>query len=505
MLLRSLSKLIHSRPHPRTAPRYGVPLTTKALGEIFSDCSDYNAREISVGGSFGKVTICYLDGLVDGTFISENVIRPLTDKNRLDTKGGARSCIEAVLDGAVWSVSASEKQSADDAVDALTRGFVLAVFDRERTAIAFEAKSSMQRSVAEPNVEKAIKGAKDAFVERIRTNTVLVRRKLCTPELKIRKTLVGRRSLTEVDILYMEGIADMRIAEELQTRLNNVDIDGLLATGNIEEYICDNPNTPFPQVMYTERPDRLAMGLLDGRIGILIDGLPIGFLAPCTLTQMMIVPEDRAQHYIIATFLRMLRYLAGFITITLPALYVAVALYHQEMIPLKLLMSIIQSKQSVPFSTAVEIISMLFAFELLQEAGFRLPDPVGDTVSIIGALIVGQAAVEAKIVPPIAVIVVAVAGITSYTIPNQDLTSALRICRFFLVFCALFAGMFGIMAGLILIVYHLSRLESFGVPYLSPLPRSGFTGPLAVLFNRPLHKDKFRSKEINTPNRRNQK
>lgn len=506
MLFGSLSKLIHSRPHPRQTPHFDIPLTAKALEDIFSDCSDFSTREIAVGGSkTGKVTICYLDGVVDGTFLSDSVIRPLTEQTRLNEKMGVRHCIDAILEGAVWANSVSEKNTTDEVVDAITRGFTVAVFDKANTSVAFETKSGVQRSISEPNIEKSLKGAKDAFVERIRTNTMLVRRKLCTPSLKIRRTIVGRESETEIAILYVKGIADMQIVSEMEQRLNNIDIDGVLATGNIEEYICDIPKSPFPQVMYTERPDRLAIAMLDGRIGIIIDGIPLAFIAPCTLAQIMQASEDRSQHYLIASFLRCLRYIAGFITITLPAFYVAVAQYHQEMIPLKLLLSIIVTKQSVPFSTGVEIIALLIAFELLQEAGFRLPQPVGDTVSIIGALIVGQAAVEAKIIPPIAVIVVAVAGITNYTISNQDMSSALRLCRFFLVFCALLSGLFGLMAGLVIIVYHLSRLESFGVPYLSPLERSGPFGIIALAIRRPIVKDKFRAKEIDTPNRRNQR
>ncbi|MEG1165440.1 MAG: spore germination protein [Oscillospiraceae bacterium] len=505
MNIRNMFKDTFSVPHPRKLPKYEVPVSAAALKQIFSDCSDYNSRELAVGGTnTGLVTVCYLDGVIDGNFLSETIIRPLTDKRRLSGSIGARGCMDKILSGAVYCNNAVEKSTMDEVVEAVVKGFSVVIFEREAAAIAFETRSPVQRAISEPNLEKAVKGAKDAFIERLRINTTLVRRKLRTPGLKILRTVVGRRSDTEVAVLYLEGIANPKTVGELLRRLDSIDIDGVLASGNIEEYISDTPSSPFPQILHTERPDRFAINLLEGRVGILIDGLPLGFMLPGTLSEIMRVPEDRAQHFLVASMLRVLRYVAAVVTILLPAIYVAVAMYHQEMIPLKLLLSVIESKQAVPFSTGLEILALLFAFELLQEAGLRLPNPVGETMSIIGALIVGQSAVEAKVVSPIAVIVVAVAGITGYTMPSQDLSAALRLCRFFLVICALLAGMFGIMVGLVLIVYHLCSLESFGVSYLSPLTDGGPFGIFKMLLRPPLKKAKLREDDLNTPNKRNQ-
>lgn len=496
---------LFTRPHPRGQIKYDMPLTADRLEEIFSDCSDYTARKISVGGSAGgKVTVCFIDGVVDGEFLSQSVIRPLTDSFRLTGKSGAANCLDMIMNGAVYSGSASMKDTMDDAVEALVKGFTLIVFDREKRAVAFETRSSVQRSVSEPTVEKSIKGAKDSFNERIRTNTTLVRRRLRTPDLKMTKSVVGRRSDTDVYIVYLESIANADIVEEVKKRVNAIDIDGLITAGNLEEYISDTPATPFPQLLYTERPDRFAINLLDGKIGILVDGLPFGFIAPCTFSELMMVPGDKSEHYVTASLLSLLRYLSIFISLLLPALYVAMAMYHQELLPFKLLLSIIQSKQQVPFSTAIEILGMLVAFEILQEAGLRLPDSVGQTVSIIGALIVGQSAVEAKVISPIAVIVVATAGITSYTIPNQDLSKALRLWRFILVLFSLLAGMIGLFSGLVLLVYRLCSLESFGVPYLSPLTGGGPLGIFYLMLRPPLKNAKNRPPEYMPANKRNQ-
>lgn len=282
---------IFSAPHPLQLPRYDVPVSAAALDNIFSQCSDYQSRQVYVGGDKGgTVTVCYIDGVVDGSALSQDVLRPLTDSARISGSMGAAACMEQIKKGAVYSNSVSEKSTMDDVVEAVVKGFSVIIFDRERSAIAFETRSGVQRSISEPNVEKAVKGAKDAFVERLRTNTMLVRRKLRTPELKILKSIVGRRSDTEVAILYVEGIADPVTVAEVQRRLDAIDIDGLLATGNLVEYISDHPASPFPQTLQTERPDRLAMNLLEGRVGLIIDGLSMAVMVPGTLSETMRVP-----------------------------------------------------------------------------------------------------------------------------------------------------------------------------------------------------------------------
>lgn len=505
MSLFSKMRLAFSHPHPRPQPRYDRPVTGKNVIELFTDCSDFQYRTLSIGGGPETVTLCYLDGLVDGDFLTMSVIRPLTERDRLSGEAAPEQCMEQILKGAVYSCSASEKKTLTEVAEAIVQGFSVLVFDSLRSAAAFETRSTAARGIGAPSVEKAVKGSKDSFIERLRTNTALLRRHLRTPELKTLRQVVGRQSGTEVAVVYINGIADAETVACLVKRLEDIDIDGLLSTGNIESYLFSRPLSPFPRIMYTERPDRLGINLLDGRIGVLIDGLPLALIIPGTLPEMLRSPEDRSQHYAVAAFLRFLRFLALLTALLLPAMYVAMAMYHQEMIPLKLLLSVISSKQEVPFTTGAEILGMLLAFELLQEAGFRLPDPVGETVSIIGALIVGQSAVEAKVVSPIAVIVVAAAGLAGYTNPNQDLSAILRLCRFLLVVCALFAGTFGIMAGLVVMVYHLCTLESFGVSYLCPLTDSGPAGFFRAVFGEPIRRAKLRPEELKTPNERNQK
>lgn len=493
-------------PHRRSLPEYKSILSSDSLKAIFSDCGDFEARELSFGLRGGiKITACWLDGIVSGSEVTEGIIRPFTELLRSAGVQTEQDCISQVMSGAVYSHSAKRRDKLDDVVDALTHGFCALIFDGASQAVCFEVKTSNTRSVSEPTLEKSIKGAKDSFVETLRTNTALVRKRICSPKLKVIESSIGRKSHTKLAIMFVDGVASPDTVRELASRLDALDVDALLATGTLEEYIVDAPRSPFPQLLHTERPDRFAMYLMDGRVGILIDGLPIGLALPVTLAEFMKVTGDASNNYLVATVLTVLRYFALFLSIFLPALYVAIAMYHQEMIPTPLLLSIIEAKQNVPFSTALEIMGMLISFELLQEAGLRLPNPIGDTVSIIGALIVGQSAVEAQVVSPIAIIVVAVSGIAGYTLPSQDFGSAIRLLRFVLVIASILAGFFGVGAALCLLTLHLADIDSFGVDYTAPLS-DGEPSPLRrLLLQKPKPLNKFRDPHLKTPDKRRQK
>ena len=406
------------------------------------------------------------------------MLRPLTDAKRFSGDTDPLTLVEQLLCGAVWSSSVRRCDNMDALVEALVNGSCAVVFDGPGVAVSFEVRTANTRAVSEPTVEKTVKGGKDAFVEVLRTNSALVRRRLRSPSLKLLQTSVGRKSGTQVNLMYLDGVAKPQVVAELRRRLEAMDLDGLISAGNLELHIVDHPASPFPQLLHTERPDRFASGLLAGHVGILVDGLPMGFLLPATLTEFMRVAEDQAQYFLVAAGLTLLRWLSAVISVLFPALLVAVCMYHQEMIPSRLLLSMIEAKQKVPFSVATEVLAMLVAFELLLEAGIRLPDPVGDTVSIIGALIVGQSAVEARVVSPITVIVVATTAICGFTQPSRDLGAALRLLRFAMVFLAIFFGMFGLAIGTTALVWYLCTLECFGVPYTAPLSEAGLRGIL---------------------------
>ena len=493
-------------PHRRSLPEYKSILSSDSLKAIFSDCGDFEARELSFGLRGGiRITACWLDGIVSGNEVTEGIIRPFTELLRSAGVQTEQDCISQVMSGAVYSHSAKRRDTLDDVVDALTHGFCALIFDGASQAVCFEVKTSNTRSVSEPTLEKSIKGAKDSFVETLRTNTALVRKRICSPKLKVIESSIGRKSHTKLAIMFVDGVASPDTVRELASRLDALDVDALLATGTLEEYIVDAPRSPFPQLLHTERPDRFAMYLMDGRVGILIDGLPIGLALPVTLAEFMKVTGDASNNYLVATVLTVLRYFALFLSIFLPALYVAIAMYHQEMIPAKLLLSVIQAKQQVPFSVPAIILFMLIAFELLQEAGLRLPNSIGQTVSIIGALLVGQSAVDAKIVSPVAIIVVALAGIAGYTLPNQELGNAVRLLRLALVLAAALAGLFGILAMLGLVIWYLCTIDSDGVAYMAPFVDSERPALWRTLLRRPQPDNKFRPPEYGSENRRRQR
>lgn len=491
--------------HPETAFSPELNISLASLSSVLSDCADFIVRYVRIGSHSLSLPVCWMDGLTDGSEISGQIIRPLLTASCFTDCTGYDDIFSAAADMGIWSCTLHRRTDLNDLVSDLTSGYCALLFDTLGMALTFEVKSRNVRSVETPTVEKSVKGGKDAFVESLRTNTALVRRRLRTGALKLEQRSVGRKSRTTVALLYVDGVCNPRTLSLLRQRLGDIDIDGLTAAGNIEQYLTDHPRSPFPQLLHTERPDFFAAELLSGRIGLLADGLPIGFLLPATLSDFLRVAEDRAQHWLIASGLILLRWASALISALFPALLVAVSMYHQEMIPTKLLLSMIDAKQQVPFSEAVEVLAMLIAFELLMEAGIRLPDPVGDTVSIIGALIVGQSAVDARIVSPITVIVVATSAICGFTQPSRDLGGALRLARFGFVLLAVFFGLYGMALGGALLGWYLSSLDSFGVPYTAPMSEGGLKNTMYGMLRPPLEKTKLRPPYLRTPNRRNQK
>lgn len=479
--------------------QFNIPITAKAIEDIFTDCYDFEARTVIIGGENGKVAnLYYIDGLTAGAAVAEEILRPLTSSNRFAPGLSEEKTAELIFNGVAYAYTVKWRTAMDDVVSDLLNGFCAVVLEKEKKALTFEVKSQDKRSISPPTEEKVVKGSKDAFIEVMKTNSMLIRRKLKDPRLKIKEVIIGDKTQTHVGIVYIKGFTNEQLINEVLTRVKNIACEGVITSAMLEEHVADQPKTPFPQLLNTERPDKFCLNLLEGRVGILVDGLPMGFLAPGTFSQFFKVPEDHANHFLIASVLTVLRYTAMAVTLLLPAFYVAVAMYHQEMLPIKLMQSIIDAKQSVPFPTAFEVLMMLIAFELLQEAGLRLPNTIGETVSIIGALIVGQSAVEAKVVSPVVVIVIALAGIAGYTVPNQDMGAALRICRFLLVIAAIAFGMFGLVAGAALVVYHLCTLESYGVPYMSPFAGSDGKHVARAFLRWPMTKIKISETELKT-------
>ncbi len=445
----------------------------RALTAQFEDAADFETRKVLCGGQL--LTVLFLDGLTSGRDIAEQVLRPLaqmTDEAREEV------LYTRALQGGVWCASVKEPESTQQAAELLVNGFCVILFPKSGKALGCEVKTGEKRSPSPPETENTVKGAKDAFTETLRTNTSLVRRHLRTPGLRLTETVIGKRTLTKVTVCWIDRLTDPELPRRMQERLSSIDIDGALSPAAIEEYVTGSRRTAFPLLEYTERTDHFCQGLLDGQVGLLADGLPLGYLAPVGLGRLMRSPEDRATDFLSASMLRLLRYAALGVSLLLPALYAAMAMFHQQMLPTKLLLSIIESKQNVPFSTLLEVLGLLCAFELLQQAGLHLPQAVGTAVSIIGGLVVGTAAVDAKLVSPAALIVTASSGICGFTLPNRELSDAVRLWRFVLTVLAGLWGLFGVTVGLLLLLTELAGLESLGRSYLSPFGRAEVKGAL---------------------------
>lgn len=434
-------------PHPRREPRYDRPLTLENLEAVFQGCADFMKREVYLHGDRERVvTVCYLLGMTRNERLSDYILRPLAQDDAL-SRVPMDEVFKRLRYGALYNLAALVRETLDQVADDLVAGSCVIFFPGKSQALTFPVVTEEKRGVGEPSNEPALKGVRESFVESIRTNTSMVRRHMKATQLKVEEEIVGRQSRTQVDILYLDGIADPDTVAQVKRRLRDIDIDGVEAAGNIEEYLTDHLNTPFPMMPYTQRPDRFCQGLLEGRVGVMADGLPFAWMLPGTIDQFFKTGQDRAFHWMTASALNLIRWFCAVITVLVPGLYIALVTFHPEAIPVKLALSIAAAKQEVPFSTVFEVLIMLLAFEVLQEAGLRLPSPIGATVSILGGLVVGNAAVEAHIVSPAVLIAVAIAGVAGYTMPSQDFASALRLWRFLLAIAVSIGGLFGLAAG----------------------------------------------------------
>jgi spore germination protein KA len=434
--------------------------TLSHLSSVWERCHDLQTRHVNAGGN--RLLIAWLGTMVDKQLLHEDIVEPLT---RADQRIVSKEQL-----GNILQVGSLQWKTVWRDVNVCLAAGQTAVFaEGIAEAAVVDLVNMPGRQIERPIVEAAVLGPQEAFIEDIEQNISLIRKRIKSPRLKMEMENRGTVTRTRIALLYVEGIIKQDIVAEVKQRLKDVKLDGIMDSNYVAEFIRDAPRTIFPTVQFSERPDVIASSLLQGRAVLLVEGSPFSLLVPTTLFSMLQSSEDYYENYLVATFIRMLRHILFWISILLPSLYVALLSFHQEMVPSQLLFTIAASHEGIPFPAVVEVLIMEVFFEALREAGLRLPRSIGQSVSIVGALVIGDAAVTAGLVSPLVVMIVALTGIASFSVPYYQLGLAPRILRFAFVIDAGFLGLYGVVLMVLILLIHLASIRSFGVPYLAPI------------------------------------
>lgn len=448
-----------------------IDINIKSIETLFKDCADIVKRDVKVEGQEEfRIYGVYTDGLINREILEKYLLTTILNYKNLNGKinGEETTRTQLIMQHFSATFDVKEVEKMEDMVKAVLSGDSAVFVEGCVKGLVIATRGWPGRGVSEPSTENVVRGPREGFTETIRFNTVLVRRRIRDTKLKFKALSYGTRSKTDVVVAYIEDIAKPELVEEVVTRLDKYVIDAILDSGYIEQLIEDSWKSPFPQTQATERPDKFAASLLEGKVGILVDTSPFGIIVPATLNAFYQASEDYYQRWQIMSFTRILRYLVSFLSFTLPGLYIATLNFHPDILPTPFAISIAASRDGITFSTVTEIILMEIIFELFREAGIRAPGAIGHVVSLVGGLVIGQALVDANIISPMIIIIVAFTAICTFGIPDYGLTSAFRLVRYiFIILCAMF-GLYGFLISMLLVLAHLSSLESFKTPYLAP-------------------------------------
>lgn len=476
------------------------------LQQLFTQNQDVVFRGFRLGAiPDTRGCIVYIENMVDKTMLNNNIIKPLMfDSLNTEIHLPSHNLRSIILDSVLAVSNIKEVRNLDEVISAILSGAVVFMVDGLGEAFIIDIRLHHERPIEQPEDEILVRGPREGFTETLTSNIPLIRRQIKSPNLMFEYMNLGKITATDICITYIKGIASPSLIKETKERLQRIDIDGILESGYLEELIEDNPRSPFPQILHTERPDKVAAALLQGRIAILTDGTPFVLIVPAEFVSFLTSPEDYYERYFLGTAIRWVRVLAFTISLILPSLYIAITTFHQEMIPTRLLIGITAYRQGLPFPTLLEALLMELTFEILREAGVRLPRSIGQAVSIVGALVIGQSAVQAGFVSPLMVIIVAFTGIASFTFPAYNMGVTIRLLRFPLMLMAGFLGLFGVMIGIIMISIHMAGLRSVGVPYMAPLAPLHVSDLKDVLIRAPWWAMDKRPTEVGKVNPRRQ-
>lgn len=473
---------------------FGIPYNTDIMTREFKIARKVNAF------------IVYLDGMVDSTFISGFIVQQMMDvQNFQDYFIEDQKCslVDYINDNVLSVHEVGKMKDFNNIIFQILSGNTTLFVDGCDMCLVISTRGYEKRKVERPVTENVVMGSQEAFTESLRTNITLVRKIIKNKNLISEMINIGKANQSFCSIMYMNGIVNQEVVKEVRRRVSSIDTDFIIGNGMLGQFIEDNSLMLFPQILTTERPDRTASFLMEGKVAILVEGTPFSEVVPVTFFHLLQTSEDVNLRWQYGTFLRFIRFFGVFIGTMLPALYVAITLFHQEMIPTELLASIARSKEQVPFPTIVEVLMLEASFELIREGGIRIPGFIGQTLGIIGALILGQAAVAAGLVSPILIIIVAVTGLGSFAIPNYSMGISLRITRFFFIFMASILGFYGVSLGLFITGCIACSMKSFGVPFLSPIAPKTNSSPDLVI-RQPIWKQKNRPDYLNVPNQKRQ-
>lgn len=476
---------------------------------LFQDWGDIVERRFEVRraeccnmtGVAGAIYVVYIDGLCDNNLIEDTIIKPVTWEWRKEND----ICLWEAMDR--FETQSADIKAEDDfknAIFSVLKGDTAVFVSDAAKAFIVSSKKLPVRGVEESSTEGGMRGPRDSFNESIRTSTALIRRRIKDTRLKLIQDTIGVRSRTEYGIMYIDDIAKKDLVENIKNRMAEYEIDAIFDSGMAEHLMEKKWYRPFPVFQATTRPDKAAAALADGRVVILFDNSPEVIIAPATINTLFQTADDYYNRWPVATFARIIRYLAALIAVGLPGFYIAVTCYHREVIPDKLLYAIAVARSQLSFPIVLEVLIMELLFELLREAGIRLPSQLGNTIGVVGGLIVGQAAVEAGIVSTIVVIVVALTAIASFAIPNEAFASVFRLLKFLTILAAAFFGLYGFLLVMLVLIYHLASLNSFGIPYMSPIVTCGYEedGMEDFILRKPIKKFIYRPAWANHQERR---